>query len=113
MEKFDTEGYLSAIELDKKLRELHAKLPLPAVCEQLAEECAELAQAAIKMSRHLRGENPPRKSAEEILTSMCEEYNDVLLCVALLEYSCLDCFVDIDQTKRKIDRWMKCLEGVE
>lgn len=30
----------------------------PAVLEQLAEESAELAQAALKLSRKLRGENP-------------------------------------------------------
>ena len=31
---------------------------LPAVLEQLAEECSELAQASLKYARLLRGENP-------------------------------------------------------
>ncbi len=30
----------------------------PAVYEQLAEECSELAKAALKMARILRNENP-------------------------------------------------------
>jgi NTP pyrophosphatase (non-canonical NTP hydrolase) len=113
LEKFDTEGYLLTIELDNKLRELEGKLPLPAICEQLAEECAELAQASIKMSRHLRGENPARISEDEIRSSLREEYNDVLLCIALLEYSYPDCCLDIDQVKRKIARWAKYLDGDE
>ena len=37
----------------------------PAVLEQLAEECTELAQAALKLSRILREENPTPVSRKE------------------------------------------------
>lgn len=44
-----------------------------AALEQLAEESAELAQAALKMARKLRGENPTPKSRA-----------DVELCISIL-----------------------------
>ena len=34
----------------------------PALLEQLAEECSELAQAALKLARLERGENPTPKA---------------------------------------------------
>lgn len=34
----------------------------PALLEQLAEECSELAQAALKLARLERGENPTPKT---------------------------------------------------
>lgn len=49
----------------------------PAMLEQLAEECAELAQAALKFSRVLRGENPTPVSKEEAEKNLIEEYTDV------------------------------------
>ncbi len=56
----------------------------PAVLEQLAEECAELGQAALKMARKLRGENPTPKTLEECEADLCEEMGDVTLCLDLL-----------------------------
>lgn len=47
-----------------------------ALLEQLAEESAELAQAALKMARKIRNENPTPKSREEIA--------DVELCISIL-----------------------------
>ena len=41
------------------------KIGEPAVLEQLAEECSELAQAALKYARKQRGENPTPKSFDE------------------------------------------------
>lgn len=37
----------------------------PAFLEQLAEECSELAQAALKTARKYRGENPTPKTIDE------------------------------------------------
>lgn len=42
----------------------------PAVLEQLAEESADLAQAALKFARKLRDENPTPKSEEECLQDL-------------------------------------------
>ena len=57
---------------------------LPAVLEQLAEECAELAQVSLKYARLLRGENPTPKTEQECLESLTEEIADVELCISIL-----------------------------
>jgi hypothetical protein len=41
------------------------KIGLPATLEQLAEECAELSQAALKLARLHRGENPTPVTEQE------------------------------------------------
>ena len=47
---------------------------------QLAEEAAELSQAAAKMARYLHGTNPVAKDEVEIRAGIVEEYADVLNC---------------------------------
>ena len=63
------------------------RIGVPAFLEQLAEECSELAQAALKAARKYRGENPTPKTIDECYDSLQEEIADVMLCVG--EY--LDC----------------------
>lgn len=53
----------------------------PARLEQLAEEAAELAQAAIKLARKKRGESPTPKSEMQCLDALTEEIGDVLACL--------------------------------
>ena len=55
------------------------------VLAQLAEEAAELAQAALKLRRALGGPNPTRVSVEEARAALIEEAADVDLCMDLLE----------------------------
>ena len=57
----------------------------PAVLEQLAEECTELAQAALKYARLMRGENPTPKTEEECLKALAEEMADTRLCIDLID----------------------------
>ena len=57
----------------------------PALLEQLGEEAAELAQAALKLARVIRGENPTPTSKEEAMHSLIEEYTDVQLMAYLLD----------------------------
>ena len=57
---------------------------VPALLEQTAEECCELAQACLKMARKLRDENPTPKSIEDIRDNLVEEMADVQLCRILL-----------------------------
>lgn len=61
------------------------RIGLPALLEQLAEECAELAQAALKYSRALRKENPTPKTEMECVKDLMEEAADVKLMVNLLD----------------------------
>ena len=58
---------------------------VPALLEQLAEECCELAQASLKMARKLRDENPTPKSIEDIRDNLVEEIADVDVCLDRLE----------------------------
>lgn len=57
------------------------KIGEPAMLEQLAEECSELAQAALKKARILRGENPSPVTKEMAAANIEEETADVLLCI--------------------------------
>lgn len=55
-----------------------------ALLEQLAEESAELAQAALKMARKIRNENPTPKSHTDCVANLQEEIADVELCISVL-----------------------------
>lgn len=79
---------------------------LPAVLEQLAEECAELAQASLKYARLLRGDNPTPKTEQECLEAVTEEMADVELCNSLLmggDYVDFDAVMELIEVKDK--RW--------
>ena len=52
-----------------------------AMLEQLAEECAELGKASLKMARIIRGENPTPVTETEALNAILEETADVLNCM--------------------------------
>lgn len=56
-----------------------------ACLEQLAEEASELAQAALKMARIIRGENPTPVTWETATDNLREEVSDVRLCIRVLE----------------------------
>lgn len=51
-----------------------------AMYEQLAEESAELAKAALKKARILRGENPTPVTTKEADDNVREEFSDVITC---------------------------------
>lgn len=65
--------------------EVICSLGEPALLEQLAEECSELAQAALKLARKERGENPTPKTKEECVKALLEELGDVNLCMSVIE----------------------------
>ena len=50
-----------------------------ALYEQLAEECAELAHAALKKARKLRNENQTPLTDKEINDQLTEEFTDLIL----------------------------------
>lgn len=58
------------------------KLPEETVLIQLAEEAAELAQAALKMVRALNGDTPV--SVDDAARNLVEEVADVLVCTDVL-----------------------------
>lgn len=82
---------------------------------QLAEEAAELAQAALKYRRALRTEqwqedtSPTPKTAQEARKALEEEVADVELCIYALEMLT----IDFEPMKRKGERWLRRLEEYE
>lgn len=69
-----------------------------AVLEQLAEESAELAQAALKLARKMRGVNPTPKTEEECWEALIEEMADVQLGTGARK-------IIKDTTQEKTQRW--------
>ncbi len=87
-----------------------SKIGLPATLEQLAEESAELSQAALKLARIIRAENPTPVGYCQAVDSLKEEIGDVRLCLNVLS----DAFVldteEIEQVKH--NRWLDRLSGM-
>lgn len=71
---------------------------------QLAEEAAELAQAALKLRRVLDGTNPTPVRQREAIDHVAEEIGDVLLC-ARVAYFNPDSREIRDAVRRKKMRW--------
>ena len=82
-------------------------IPEPALYEQLAEECSELAQVALKKARKLRNENYTPKTMDDIDADILEEYNDVLLCAMVLNLS-----ENSWAITHKLDRWIRRNIGI-
>lgn len=80
-------------------------MPLPALYEQLAEECVELAHASLKMARIIRGENPTPANMNDVLNNIAEELNDVQTVADVLGMD-----IDYDAMQSKLERWYKRLE---
>ena len=105
-----TSGYVICNRCYKRMEEqvdgsrIINRIGIPAALEQLAEECAELGQAARKLSRAMRRENPTRSTVEELLKMLIEEMGDVQLSIDVL-----DAGIDLSGTEevkqRKFHRW--------
>lgn len=88
------------------IREICKRVPEAALYEQFAEECAELAQAALKMARCLRGENPTPMTEEQIRHNLVEETSDVHLVSRILDIK-----PDLYTVSAKLARWYERLEA--
>ena len=71
-----------------------------AMYTQLAEEAAELSQAALKVARIMHGTNPTPISLIEAKDMVREEFTDVVQCATYLELG-----ADYEQIKHKEERW--------
>ena len=87
------------------LEKVRATLCEPDIYGQLAEECCELAQAALKMQRVLNARNLPAGTETDILDNVVEEISDVKLCLQLLHLN-----PDSQVMERKAERWCHRLE---
>lgn len=83
----------------------------PAMLEQCAEECTELAQACLKMARKMRNENPTPAAMNDILQNLNEEVADVMICMTAIVEGGLLSYESIDsEYTRKEERLRKRLE---
>ena len=73
----------------------------PAMLEQLAEESAELAHAALKLARIIRNENPTPQNLFTATLNLTEEFTDVYQCAQELRLE-----PDAQQIKEKTFRFM-------
>ena len=71
-------------ELGREFYYIRERLSKSELLAQLAEESAELAQAALKYRRALDGDNPTPTTEKEAIAHLVEEIADVELCVSLL-----------------------------
>ncbi|MCC8063705.1 MAG: hypothetical protein LIO70_01305 [Clostridiales bacterium] len=79
------------------------------ILAQLAEEAAELAQAALKLRRVLDGTNPTPVTAIDAKAQLREEFADVLNCIEpILTAGDALMLPTIQDAKR--ERWLKRLE---
>ena len=81
------------------------------ILAQLAEECSELAQAALKLRRAMGTVNPPRITMAEAINKLNEEWADVLVCIDELDGFVNDGLVhQIAEYKKK--RWIDSIKGL-
>ena len=96
--------------MDRPDEKIKQHIPQHELLTQLAEECAELSQAALKLRRALTGINPTPVTAEEARRNLVEEAADVYNVLGLL----LDAEDNVeiyDIIRRKKARWLNRLEG--
>ena len=84
------------------------KIGLPELLAGLAEEAAELAQAALKLRRVYDGKNPTPCTLEDAQNHLLEEVADVNLYLAQMDinYKTVD-----DIAMQKYERWVQRLSG--
>lgn len=93
--------------------EKRINLPQGEILAQLAEECAELAQAALKLRRAIEKKNPTPIGTGDAANMLEEEFADVLLCVEQLHDYFRPCVQTVNIIKAtKFKRWKDRLEAL-
>lgn len=82
-------------------------LPEDEILAQLAEECTELAQAALKLRRAINEVNWTPKSIEECAVAVIEEHADIAGCFKALGWD--DKLARHEIMKEKEQRWIQRL----
>lgn len=86
------------------MKEIIDKVGESALLEQLAEECAELAKASLKLSRTMRKENPTPVTTNEAFENLVEEIADVRLLLRMIDFM-YDGIDTADMEQYKLQRW--------
>ena len=90
-----------------ELKLIQERVPITEVLAGLAEEAAELAQAALKLRRVYTQENPTPVSEDVAMEHLYEEIADVELYVKVLDVNKSNI---LQTTEDKLARWVKRLE---
>ena len=90
---------------------IRAVLPEEELLCQLAEEAAELAQAALKLRRCLTGKNPTPVTPMQAEANLIEELADVRLVAEVLNRGTRVANQIDGIAESKLGRWEKRLEG--
>lgn len=101
------------METSELIRQLRDAVPLGEILAQLAEECSELAKAALKYRRamgYAEG-NPTPVSDVLALQDVEEEIADVYVVLAILDASGITANGDVFDYK--LQRWAKRVAGEE
>ena len=96
--------------MDRPDEKIKQHIPQDELLTQLAEESAELSQAALKLRRALTGINPTPVTADEARKNLVEEAADVYNVLGLL-LDAVDNAEIYSIIRRKKERWLKRLEG--
>ena len=92
---------------------IQAKVTEDELLCQMAEEAAELAQAALKLRRAITGKNPTPVSVEDARAALLEEIADVELCEWALRISSDHQAIINKIVGTKLRRWVDRLEGAK
>ena len=89
------------------MKTVKINLPMTELLAQLAEEAAELAQAALKLRRALGAKNPTPKTPTEAYSELVGELSDVALCARQLDLT-----PDEELINQKLLRWERRLNAI-
>lgn len=95
----------------KKMRFIRDNLSEEDILWQLAEEAAELAQAALKFRRTITGTNPTPIDAKTAKNKLLEEIADVMLVLNVMKDT--DWIAICAFYRSKLDRWVERLKQRE
>ena len=94
--------------------EIREMLDKTEILAQLAEEAAELAQAALKLRRAIDGANPTPKSISECEDRLHEEIADIWLCIREAGFSDDEhLMIQGEIMSAKHERWLSRLREKE
>ena len=95
----------------KNVNIIRAHLDRQELLAQLAEEAAELAQAALKLRRACAAGNPTPVGARLAFENLVEEMADVSVCIHVLDFDDHDTADRCRRImRRKLERWAVRLE---
>lgn len=95
--------------LEKNMQRVRELLDKPEIFCQLAEECDELGQAALKLRRAMTGTNPTPMTETDAWRNLTIELADVMGCLKVLQIE-----TDTEEIQGiqeyKMDRWVRRIE---